>query len=99
VESLPWWARAATATNLLTRPAVSVRYGVWYLDKMLEQTDGDWIAALVAYNAGPGNLSRWTGDAPIADHDLFYETIPLTEPQSYVRLIYPFYAHYRALYR
>ncbi len=76
-----------------------MRYGVWYLDKMLEQTDGDWIAALVAYNAGPGNLSRWTGDAPIADHDLFYETIPLTEPQSYVRLIYPFYAHYRALYR
>lgn len=83
----------------LTRPVVSVRYGMWYLAQMLEQTDGDWMAALVAYNAGPGNLARWTGDEPIADHDLFYETIPLTEPQSYVRLIYPYYERYQQLYR
>lgn len=61
--------------------------------------DRDWIAALVAYNAGPGNLKAWTGGEPIQDHDLFYETLPSKQAQDYVRLIYENYSWYRKLYR
>jgi soluble lytic murein transglycosylase-like protein len=66
---------------------------------LLERYNRDWIAALVGYNAGPGNMSRWTNNQPIADHDLFYETLPLQQPQDYIRLIYQNYSTYVALYR
>ena len=84
---------------ILTRPVVSVRYGVYYLAMLLDRYDRDWIAALVGYNAGPGNMGRWTNNQPIADHDLFYETLPLQQPQDYIRLIYQNYSTYVALYR
>jgi hypothetical protein len=53
----------------------------------------------VAYNAGPGNLSNWTGGEPIQDHDLFFETLPSRQAQDYVRSIYEHYSWYRQLYR
>lgn len=84
--------------QLLTRPVVSVRYGTWYLNMLLEQYDGDWVAALVGYNAGPGNLQRWTNGQPIGDHDLFYEMIPNQQAQDYVRLIYQQYRTYQRVY-
>lgn len=83
----------------LTRPAVSVRYGVWYLAMLLDQRGRDWIAALVGYNAGPGNLERWTGGQPIRDYDLFYETLPVAQTQTYLRTIYEQYRRYEAIYR
>ncbi len=89
---------AVYTTDQLLRPSVGVRYGVYYLGKMLDSYERDWIAALVAYNAGPGNLKRWTGGQPIADHDLFYETIPITQTQDYVRMIYQQYRIYEYIY-
>ena len=85
--------------DLLYRPATSVFYGLWYLQTLLDMYDRDWIAALVAYNAGPGNLGKWTGGEPIADHDLFYETIPVQQAQDYVTLVYRQYRNYQAMYR
>ena len=89
-----WYSR-----ELLLRPVTSVRYGMYYLARRLDDFDRDWIAALVAYNAGAGRVSRWTNDQPIADHDLFYETIPIAEAQHYVRLVYENYRTYEAVYR
>lgn len=43
----------------LRDPQVSLRYGSYYLNKMLRRYDGDVEAALIAYNAGPGNADKW----------------------------------------
>lgn len=43
----------------LKRRDVSLRYGTYYLNKMLRLYHGDLEAALVGYNAGPGNADRW----------------------------------------
>ncbi len=85
--------------ELIFRPVVGVRYGVYYLAAALDQNDRDWVAALVAYNAGPGNLKRWTHGQPINDYDLFYETVPVAQTQDYIRIIYREYRVYEALYR
>ena len=84
--------------DLLLRPVVSVRYGVWYLAMLLDQQERDWIAALVGYNAGPGNLQRWSGGQPIGDYDLFYETLPVAQTQTYLRTIYQQYRRYQEIY-
>jgi len=55
------------------------------------------VAALTAYNAGPGNALVWKEMAP-DDPDLYLEIVRLAEPQLYVRSIYEVYRIYQHLY-
>ncbi|NLG28599.1 MAG: transglycosylase SLT domain-containing protein [Chloroflexi bacterium] len=84
--------------EMLSWPVVSVRYGVWYLSWLLDLCERDWVAALISYNAAYGRLRQWTGEGPIHDHDLLYETMTVDQPRAYVRRIYEGYAMYQALY-
>jgi len=85
--------------ELLLRPNLNLKYSAWYYELLLNLYDRDWVAALVAYNAGPGNLKSWTDGQAIEDHDLFVETLPSDQAQLYVQQIYQHYAWYRRLYR
>lgn len=63
----------------LKNPANSVRYGQAYLGMMVDKYHGDVEAALVAYNAGPGNADKWLA----AGRD--YKALPKPEEtQPYV---------------
>ncbi len=81
----------------LQRPVVSVAFGTWLLREELNRFDGDPYAALVAYNAGPGNTQAWL-DASGGDPDMFVEEISLAEPKLYIQRIVEHYEVYRALY-
>ncbi len=81
----------------LFRPNVSLRFGAHYLGSQLELLDGDILAALAAYNGGPGNALRWRETAS-GDPDLFLETISLSETRAYVELVMEHYARYRYAY-
>jgi peptidoglycan lytic transglycosylase len=81
----------------LYRPSVSVRFGTAYLAEQRDRFDGDLVAALAAYNAGPGNALLWKDLAP-ADPDLFLEVIRLEQPHLYVTTIYEVFCRYRDLY-
>ena len=82
--------------NDLYLPYVNIHFGTYYLSVQLATFDEEPIAALAAYNAGPGHIHRWMEDAH--DLDLFVETMPFVEPRRYVRNVYEQYAHYRRLY-
>lgn len=90
------WPENYSADDLF-RPAVSVRFGVYYLSRMREMFSGDLYAALAAYNGGPGNAQAWKDLAP-DEPDLFLESIRFEETRRYIRNIYEFYAVYRQLY-
>jgi soluble lytic murein transglycosylase len=59
-------------------PEINIRYGTFYLEELLKRYDGNEVAALAAYNAGPGEADRWGGA------DLTLEAIPLEETRAYV---------------
>jgi soluble lytic murein transglycosylase len=85
-----------TASDLF-KPAVSVEFGSWFMSQFLTTYQGRVFPALIAYNAGGGNVARWLqryGDDP----DLLVEQIPYTETQTYLRIVYDNYWHYQALY-
>jgi len=84
--------------DLLLRPVVSVRYGVWYLSWALDLFDRHWPTALAAYNAGATNVFEWTNGEAVSDPDLFYEMIPLPETKAYLELIYEHYRNYQRIY-
>lgn len=83
--------------NDLWLPYISIRFGAFYLRTQLNAFNGEMIPALAAYNAGPGNVSKWLKATP--DLDLLVETMAYSEPRRYVRRIYEAYSMYRRLYR
>jgi len=81
----------------LHRPIVSVRFGTHYLQQQRDYFDGNLMAALAAYNGGPGNAAAWLERAG-GDPDLFYEVVGYEETRTYLRTIYEVFNIYRNLY-
>lgn len=62
----------------LADPEINIRYGTFLLRELLDRYDGDVVAVLAAYNAGPTNAERWGGS------ELTVEGIPFPETRAYV---------------
>jgi soluble lytic murein transglycosylase len=62
----------------LSDPEINIRYGTYRLRELLDRYEGDVVAALAAYNAGPTNVDDWGGS------DLSVEGIPFPETRAYV---------------
>ncbi len=81
----------------LFRPYAGIAFGAYYLDEQLELFDQNTIAALAAYNAGPGRALDWHALSG-GDPDLFMTTITIDSTRHYVQFIYRNYNLYRELY-
>jgi len=81
------------STERLNDPAYSLELGQRYVHYLArhEAVQGNLIRLLAAYNAGPGNVSRWL---PAQQHRndplLFLESIPVTETRLYVQRVLTF---------
>jgi soluble lytic murein transglycosylase-like protein len=82
--------REASGTRRLHDPGYSLELGQRYLLHLSSQENvkGDLIRLLAAYNAGPGNLSRWMPtNRHREDPFLFIESIPFNETRAYVQRV------------
>jgi len=75
-----------------------VRLGVAYLAQLLRQFEGDTIASLAAYNAGPARVKRWRKERAGLPQDEFLESLPLSEPRLYVKRVLFYDGAYVALW-
>lgn len=84
-------------TELLD-PERNVRYGVWYLARLVERFQGQELLAAAAYNAGPHNIA-WriaaTADQPF---DVVLEDLPADLGREYAKKVLEFVGHYRRVY-
>jgi len=62
----------------LSDPDINIRYGTFYLRELLARYDGNEVAAVAAYNAGPTQVDEWGGKS------LRVDEIPLNETRGYV---------------
>ncbi|MET0558239.1 MAG: lytic transglycosylase domain-containing protein [Solirubrobacterales bacterium] len=83
-----------TTFNLadLSDPEINIRYGTFLLRELLDRYDGDEVAALAAYNAGPANVDRWGGTS------LELDQIPFGETRGYVAEVLDKQGEYRRTY-
>jgi soluble lytic murein transglycosylase len=76
----------------LADPEINIRYGTFLLRELLDRYDGDVVAVLAAYNAGPTNAERWGGS------ELTVEAIPFPETRAYVEDVLDKQRAYRESY-
>jgi soluble lytic murein transglycosylase len=76
----------------LSDPEINIRYGTFLLKELLDRYEGDVVAALAAYNAGPGNADKWGGAG------LQIDEIPYPETRAYVELVLERQKEYRKKY-
>ena len=79
-------------TGDLSDPEINIRYGTFHLRYLLDRYDGNEVAALAAYNAGPGNVDSWGGAA------LDLDAIPFPETRAYVEEVLDKRQEYRDNY-
>ncbi|HZA14488.1 MAG TPA: transglycosylase SLT domain-containing protein, partial [Myxococcaceae bacterium] len=88
---------AAPPPDSLFAPEINIRYGAWYLAKLLERFGHPALAA-AAYNAGPAVVAEWINSGGQVPLDLFVELIPYRETRGYVKQVIADYHLYETLY-
>jgi soluble lytic murein transglycosylase len=73
-------------------PQINISYGTYHLRDLLDLYGGNEVAALAAYNAGPGNVEAWGGS------DLKLENIRFPETRAYVEDVLDKQDEYRREY-
>jgi len=82
----------------LKRPEINLELGQKYIQELLdnESVNNDLMLLAIAYNAGPGNLSKWKAErGHITDPLLFIESIPFPETRAFVERVLSNYWIYR----
>jgi soluble lytic murein transglycosylase len=66
-------------TGDLSDADINIRYGSFYLSYLLRRYDGNEVAALAAYHAGPSQVDEWGGSGLELDGIEFSETSAYVE--------------------
>jgi soluble lytic murein transglycosylase len=86
--------------KLTADPRYNVLIGSAYLRDLVHDYRGFYPMAIAAYNAGPGNVSRWIseiGDPRAGEVDVldWIESIPIYETRNYIQRVMESYYIYR----
>lgn len=65
-------------------PESNIRYGSWYIKYLIEKYDGNKNLAILAYNAGYGNVDKWISDGKITGRFLEFQMVPFKETRNYL---------------
>jgi len=76
---------------------INLTLSAYYISRMRNYLNGDLQAALVAYNAGPGNSEAWLALSN-NDPELFLEVLRAQETQNYLMQITEFLNIYKLVY-
>lgn len=79
-------------------PVVNIRIGTWYLSQLLREFDGNWAAALAAYNGGRHNVHEWLEAGRWDGEARHLAEIPFPETREFVSDVLRDYQWYRRLY-
>ncbi|AZS16481.1 lytic transglycosylase domain-containing protein [Paenibacillus lutimineralis] len=77
---------------------VNVRIGTWYLNYLSEQFDGNIIAVIAAYNAGPTHVKNWIKSKRWDGQLNTVDDIPFPETRNYVLRVTHYYKQYSEIY-
>ena len=88
----------AFQADILFEPDTNIRFGTFYLKRLVGRFRGSDVLAIAAYNAGPNIVSRWLERDGRQAKDVFVESIPYSETRRYLRRVVRSLRVYQLLY-
>ncbi|QAT42938.1 lytic transglycosylase domain-containing protein [Aminipila luticellarii] len=82
----------------LYNPEINIKMGSWYIDNLRKEF-GTTELILAAYNAGRGNVKKWTENSLIAENGEDFHNMPYDETVKYIKKVKFNEKMYRILYR
>ena len=82
----------------LFNPELNIKIGLKYFTSLLEKYN-NYNLAIIAYNAGIGNVDKWIKEGIIKEDGTDIENVPFKETNNYVRKILRDYEIYQELYK
>ena len=82
----------------LFKPDLNINIGLKYFTYLLNQYNNNYPLAIIAYNAGIGNVDNWIKNGIIKEDGTDIENVPFKETNNYVRKILRDYKIYKELY-
>ncbi len=67
-------------------PDVNIKFGTFYLKRLLTSLDNSAVLATAGYNAGPGRARRWQTNRRL-EGAVYVESIPIPETREYVKKV------------
>ena len=83
----------------LFEPELNIQIGTKYFADLLEKYKYNHGIAIIAYNAGIGNVDKWINEGTIKEDGTDLENVPFKETNNYVRKILRNYEIYKGLYQ
>ena len=83
--------------DALFEPEISVYYGAYFLDMLLEEF-GNTETALAAYHAGRGKVNEWLSNPRISPDGETLENIPYEDTAGYVKKVIKNTEKYKKIY-
>jgi len=74
----------------LLKPDTNIRYGVFYLRKVLDDLDENPVLATAAYNAGIYRVRSWLPEDKTMPADIWVELIRFKETRDYVKRVFAY---------
>lgn len=82
----------------LCNPEVNIRLGVKHFSELLNKYKNNEKMAIIAYNAGMGNVDNWISKGIIDEDGTNLENVPYRETNMYLRKVLKNYEIYCKLY-
>ena len=83
----------------LYNPELNIQIGLKYFSELMHKYNKNYSLAIIAYNAGIGNVDKWIQAGTIKKDGTDLENIPFKETNNYVRKILRDYEIYKELYK
>ncbi len=80
-------------------PELNISIGLKYFTDLLSKYNDNYYLAIIAYNAGIGNVDKWIADGTIKEDASDIENVQFRETNNYVRKILRDYDIYKELYK
>ena len=83
----------------LFNPELNIKIGLKYFTDLLDKYNINYNLAIIAYNAGIGNVDKWIQEGIIKVDGSDIENVPFKETNNYARKILRGYEIYKELYK
>jgi len=89
---------ADSQASELAVPTVNIPLGCWYIHYLTNRFDGNTVAAIAAYNAGPSRVSSWLAQKIWNGQLNTITDIPVGETRHFVDRVFYNYHLYQRIY-